>query len=111
MTAIQWLYAVANATVLATLLQVLGVWFAKLLRKNSPQPRSTHAVRFVVFFAFFLYSVARTMSPALDRHVPPMAFLVGWVVIGGVVLQLTSGRRDAKAGSIIPPKADSSKVD
>lgn len=67
-------------------------------------------MRFIVFFAFFLYSVARTMSPALDRHVPPMAFLLGWVVIGGVVLQLTSRGQDAKAVSIIPD-TDSSKVD
>lgn len=90
---------------------MLGAWLAKLVRKHSAEPRSTHAVRFAVLFIFFLYSVARTMNPALDRCVPPVAFLLGWVVIGGVVLQLTSGRQNAKVGSITQPEADSSKVD
>lgn len=96
MTVMQWLYAVAIAMILAALLQLLGTRFAKLVRRHSPETKIVVIARFIAFFIFFLYSAARTMTPGLDRQIPPAAFLFGWVVVGGVALHLLSEAQSRK---------------
>lgn len=110
MTTVQWLFAITIASVLAILIQVLGGWTAKLLRKHSPGTWPARVARFVVFFVFFLYSVIRTLNPTLDQHFPPIVFMIGWVIIGGVALQLIVRDKEPRVG-LAPPKADSFKVD
>lgn len=96
MTVMQWLYAVTIAMVLAALLQLLGTRFAKLVKRHSPDTKIVVIARFIAFFIFFLYSAARTMAPDLDRHIPPAAFLFGWVIVGGVALHLLSAGQSSK---------------
>ncbi|WP_125469927.1 hypothetical protein [Caulobacter vibrioides] len=95
----QWLYAVAIAMVLAALLQLLGTLFANLVKRHSPETKIVMVARFIAFFIFFLYSAARTIAPGLDRHIPPAAFVFGWVIVGGVALHLLSEAQTSKKPS------------
>lgn len=97
MTAFQWAFAVASALTLAAILEVGGHWvLARMVASHTPGPRVLRVARFAFFSIFFFYSVLRTMTPALDAHIHPLAALFGllavWAVVGGIVSRRVSGR-------------------